>query len=155
MSFQKGEIYLTPDGLTGLQKTLKKLQEEQPRLVKRVAQARDFGDLTENTEYSTAREELAFLKSRIEDLEEIISQAKIIKSGRAKKTVTLGTKVTVAGSNQRQVFTVVGEWEANPKLKKISYNSPLGKALMGKKVGEKVEIEAPAGKISYTIKKIH
>jgi len=155
MIFQKEEVYFTADGLVRLKAALKKLKEvEQPRLVKRVARARDFGDLSENAEYDSAREELSFVKSRIEELEGVISQAKVIKSSRAKKTVTLGAKVTVTGNGQRQAFMVVGEWEADPKLKKISYNSPLGKALMAKKVGEVVEIKAPAGKIIYTIKKI-
>ena len=155
MSLQKEEIYFTADGLVKLKATLKELKEkEHPRLVKRVARARDFGDLSENAEYSDAREELSFVKNRIAELEATVLQAKVIKSSRGKKTVTLGAKVAVTGNGQRQVFTVVGEWEADPKLKKISFNSPLGKALMGKKVGEAVEIKAPAGKIIYTIKKI-
>lgn len=156
MTFKKNEIYLTKEGLKRLQEELRVLKEEKhPRLVKRVARARDYGDLTENVEYTNAREELAFLKTRIEGLEGIIAQVAVIKSDKRKRTVALGSKVTVQGNGQRKIYTLVGEWEADPKLKKISYNSPLGKALMGKKVGEKVKIEAPAGKIIYTIKKIH
>lgn len=156
MVFNKGQIYLTEEGLNRLKEDLKVLKEQkQPRLVERVARARDFGDLTENSEYTNAREELSFIQSRIEELEGIVAKASIIKAGRSKSTVTLGTKVTVAGNGHKKVFMLVGEWEADPKMQKISYSSPLGKALMGKKVGEKVQIEAPAGKIVYTVKKIH
>lgn len=156
MSFKNDEIYLTEEGIKRLREELKKLKDQdQPALVKRVARARDFGDLTENSEYSNAREELAFTKSRIEELEGILTKAIVIKATNKKHSITLGSKVTVAGNGQDHIFTVVGEWEADPKLKKISYRSPLGKALMGKNEGEKVQIDAPVGKISYLVKKIH
>lgn len=156
MVFTKDKVYLTREGLNKLKEDLKKLKEQkQPKLVQRVARARSFGDLTENSEYSNAREELAFVKNRIDELEEIIARASIVKSDKRKKTVSFGSKVTVKGNGQNNIFMMVGEQEANPTLKKISYNSPLGKALMGKKVGEKVKIKAPVGKIVYVVKKIH
>ena len=155
MVFTKNKIYLTEEGLKKLKKDLKKLQEEkQPKLIKRVARARDFGDLSENSEYTNAREELAFVKNRIEELEGTIANALIAKSSKKKKRVAFGSKVTVKSNGQNNVFTVVGEQEADPGHKKISYNSPLGKALMGKKVGEKVQIKAPVGKIAYMVKAI-
>lgn len=155
MAFKKDKVYLTREGLKKLTENLKKFKEKkEPELIKRVARARSFGDLTENSEYANAREELSFVKSRIDELEEIIARVLIVKSDKRKKAVAFGSKVTVKGNGQNNVFIVVGEQEADPTLKKISYNSPLGKALMGKKVGEKVEIKAPVGKIAYMIKAI-
>lgn len=151
------QVYLTKEGLKALKKELVELMEKKrPELVKRVAQARGMGDLSENAEYTSAREELSITDGRIEELKAILNRAKIIKKRKSKgrKKVGLGCKVTVKANKQTYVYTVVGEWEADPLAKKISHNSPLGKALLGKKVGEEVEIEAPAGKIVYEIKKI-
>lgn len=155
----KNHNFLTPQGLQELKEELKVLKEKKlPAAIKRVARARSFGDLTENTEYAAAREALSLVEIRIGELEEIISRARIIKkSGRPSlkgKRVELGGKVTVSTNGEEHVFTVVGEWEADPFAKKISVSSPLGKALIGKKVNSKIEIEAPAGKVVYTIKKI-
>jgi transcription elongation factor GreA len=155
---QNNEVFLTREGLEQLKQELKELTTaKQPDLIKRVARARDFGDLMENTEYSVAREELAFVEGRIAELEEVLAGAKVIAEEKGKgkhKAVSLGSKVTVDINGKKHVFTVVGEWEADPVNKKISHSSPLGKALLGKKVGDKVEVEAPAGKITYKIVKI-
>jgi transcription elongation factor GreA len=112
-----------------------------------------MGDLSENAEYVAAREELSFIDGRIDELEELIKQAVPIQESHTKgnHVVKLGSTVTVHIKGKKEVFTVVGEWEADPKDKKISHESPLGKALIGKKVGEKVEVEAPAGQLAYTI----
>ena len=153
------QVFLTKEGLKELKDELELLQtKKHPDLIERVARARSFGDLSENTEYSNAREELSFMEGRIEELEELIAKAKLIRirtRGAENNVVKLGCKVTVHADGSQHTYEVVGEWEADPKAKKISHNSPLGKALLGKKLGEKVEIEAPAGKIIYTIKKIH
>lgn len=154
------QVFLTKEGLVNLKKELINLVEKrQPELVKRVARARDFGDLMENTEYANAREELSFVEGRIAELEEILTKAKIIREEKkkkgGKKAVKLGSKVTVNINREKHVFTVVGEWEADPTAKKISHSSPLGKALLGKAIGDKVEVEAPAGKLVYLILKIH
>lgn len=149
-------VHLTPEGLVELKRELEEHREnKRPRAVERVSRARDFGDLTENSEYHQARDELAFIDGRIEELEELISKAQVIDDKKKRKTVDLGCKVTVHGNGKSFTYTIVGEWEADPKLQKISHQSPLGKALVGKKVGEEVEIDAPAGKIVYTINKIH
>lgn len=153
------QIYLTTDGLKELKKELKFLVEEKhPKLIKRVARARDFGDLTENTEYSNAREELSFVEGRIEELEALITKAKLIAKSKSKslnKKVKLGCKVCVKVGRAKHVFEVVGEWEADPVNKKISHTSPLGKALLDKGKGDKVEVEAPAGKVVYEILEVH
>jgi len=152
---QQKKFFLTSDGLESLKQELKNLQEiKRPKLVERVTEARDKGDLSENTEYTQAREELNMLDGRIEELELILSRAQVIKKGKSDK-VALGCQVKVAMDSTDRVFHLVGEWEADPLEKKISHSSPLGKALMGKKVGDQVEIEAPAGKIIYTIKEIN
>lgn len=153
------KVFFTKEGLKELQDEVELLKnKKQPGLVERVARARSFGDLSENTEYTNAREELAFVEGRIEELDDLIKKAKLIRttSGNSKRDVVqLGCKVTVKANGENHTFEVVGEWEADPQEKKISHSSPLGKALMGRKIGETVEIEAPAGKIVYEIQKIH
>ena len=157
MSKKDQRFYFTKEGIEKLKEELRQLVEEKrPALVKRVARARSFGDLSENSEYSNAREELNILDGRIEELKEILKKAVVVKKKASANSqiVKIGSRVTVATDGQTLTFTLVGEWEADPAAKKISHQSPLGKALLGKKVGDKVEIEAPAGKILYTIKKI-
>lgn len=148
------KIYLTKEGLEELKKEYEGLTKvKRPDILERVSQARSMGDLSENAEYVAAREELSFIDGRIEELEELIKQAVLIHESHSKSgnTVKLGSTVTVSIKGKKEEFTVVGEWEADPHDKKISHESPLGKALIGKKVGEKVEVEAPAGIVVYTI----
>ncbi|MFH0864141.1 MAG: transcription elongation factor GreA [Candidatus Gottesmanbacteria bacterium] len=149
-------VLLTRDGLNELKSEYDELVNvKRPAAVTRMAQARDLGDLAENSEYTAARQDLAFIDGRIVELEEILHEAKIIsKSNCPKGKVDLGCKVTLHIDGKKEVFTIVGEWEADPSNKKISHASPLGQALLGKKVGEKVEVEAPVGKIIYTIVEI-
>lgn len=149
------KIYLTKEGLVELKKEFEELSKvKRPEILSRVSQARNMGDLSENAEYSAAREELSFIDGRIDELEELLSQAVLIQESHSKgnsQTVKLGSKVIVNAKGKKEEFNVVGEWEADPHEKKISHESPLGKALMGKKIGENVEVEAPAGKLVYTI----
>lgn len=149
------DFYLTSAGLKELKQELAVLVEEKrPQLIDRVTVARNHGDLSENSEYTAAREDLAFVEGRINELEELIAKAKVIKNSKSDK-VTLGSKVTVKVNGDEHTYEVVGEWEADPMEKKISDTSPLGKSLLGKKQGEKVEVEAPAGTVKYHIEKIH
>ena len=147
------KIYLTKQGLAELKKEYAELTSiKRPDVLSRVSQARNMGDLSENAEYVASREELSFIDGRIDELEELLKQAIIIREGKSSgHAVKLGSTVTLHAKGKKETFTLVGEWEADPKDKKISHESPLGKALIGKKVGEKVEVEAPAGKISYSI----
>ena len=149
------KIYLTKEGLEELKKEFKELiNVKRPDILARVSQARSMGDLSENAEYVAAREELSFIDGRIDEIEELIKQAVLITETHGKSSgsvVKIGSTVTVNIKGKKEIFTVVGEWEADPDEKKISHESPLGKALLGKKVGEKVEVEAPAGKVIYTI----
>ncbi len=152
----KKTIKLTPDGLKALQDELKDLKENKlPKVIDRVATARDFGDLSENAEYHAAREDHAWIQGRIEEIENIISQAEVVTAYNGNSTVNLGHQVIViTGQGQELEFHIVGDWEADPMARKISHESPLGKALLGKKVGETANVEAPAGLITYTIKAI-
>ena len=111
-----------------------------------------MGDLSENAEYVSAREELTFIDGRIDELEILLKQAVVIRDSKTSShAVKLGSTVTLNVGGKKEVFTVVGEWEADPTNKKISHQSPLGKVLIGKKVGEKVQVVAPAGKLTYHI----
>ncbi len=151
-------VHLTREGREEIITELNELKDNKlPKAIERVARARDFGDLSENAEYHSAREDLSFIEGRIEELETIVAHAKLIVQVKAKagSQVKLGSQVTVNGNGKEHTFTVVGEWEADPVNKKISHQSPLGQALVGKKVGDQVEIEAPAGKINYQITKIN
>lgn len=149
------KIYLTKDGLSELKKEFEELTNtRRPEVLARVSAARNLGDLSENAEYSAAREDLSFIDGRIDELEELLRQAILITDSRNNHMVKLGSRVTLHHKGKKEVYTLVGEWEADPKEKKISHESPLGKALIGKRVGEKVEVEAPAGKILYTIRHI-
>ena len=148
------KIYLTKEGLAELKKEYDELvNKKRPDVLARVTQARNMGDLSENAEYVSAREELTFIDGRIDELEIILKQAVIIREGArtSNHAVKLGSTVTLHSNGKKEVFTLVGEWEADPTNKKISHQSPLGKVLIGKKVGEKVQVEAPAGKITYSI----
>lgn len=145
------KVVLTKDGLAQLQAEFDELNnKKRPEAVRRLADARDLGDLSENSEYAAAKQDLAFIDGRIAELEEILHGAKVVTS-HAKSHVDVGCKVTLHINGGKEIFTLVGEWEADPMQKKISHESPLGKALMGKKVGEKIEVEAPAGKVAYKI----
>ncbi len=152
MENNKKKIYVTKEGLEELKKELEQLSKvKRPEVLERVSAARAMGDLSENSEYTAAREELSLIDGRIEELTEILKNVEIIKEGGSGKSVQLGSKVIVSVGNKKEEFALVGEWEADPHNKKISHESPLGKALLGKNVGEKIEVEAPAGKIAYTI----
>lgn len=145
------KIVLTKDGLTQLKTEYDNLvNTKRPEAVVRLANARSQGDLTENSEYTAAKQDLAFMDGRIAELALIFHEAKVVNS-HSKQKVNVGCKVTLHANGKKDIFTIVGEWEADPVQKKISHSSPLGSALIGKKVGEKVEVEAPAGKILYKI----
>jgi transcription elongation factor GreA len=147
------KIFLTKEGLEELQKEHKELTKvKRPQVLTRLSQARDMGDLSENAEYTAARDELSFIDGRIDELEELLKQVNIItEDSKGKVTVQLGSTVMLHHNNKKEEFTVVGEWEADPAAKKISHESPLGKALLGKQEGEKIEVSAPAGKVVYTV----
>ncbi len=144
-------VYLTKEGLEKLKSELKELLDvKRPEVANRIKAAREMGDISENAEYDAARQEQAFVEGRIEELEEIIKNSKVSQAS-AKGIVGVGTKVTVHVDGSEETFHLVGAPEADPLLNKISHESPLGSSLLGKKVGAKIEVEAPIGKLIYTI----
>ena len=145
--------YLTSEGLNNLKKELEDLKNNQlPVAIERVSATRVVGELIENSDYTQAKQDLSFIEGRVQELEDVIGKAQIIAEGKCNRNqVDLGCKVTVGINGKKAIFHLVGEWEADPINQKISHESPLGQALIGKKVGEKVEIDAPAGKLTYTV----
>ena len=147
------KIELTQEGYDEIVAELAQLKEKHQPAVDRVALARSYGDLTENAEYQAAREDLSFLVSRIEELETVIAQAKIIRH-HTQTTVKVGSKVVLKLKNKTLEYQVVTAWEATPAENKISSDSPLCKALLGKKQGEEFSVEVPAGMQHYEIVKV-
>lgn len=147
------QIKVTKSGLVQLEAELNELaNEKRPALVARLERARGEGDLSENSDYTSAREDLEFLDGRIEELKIVISNAVVVPDEpKSNSKVSVGSTVTVNISGKSYEYKIVGEWEADPVNKKISHESPLGQALMSKKVGEEVQVEAPAGKVLYKI----
>ena len=151
MSQNEDKILLTRQGLKNLQEECDRLIKKRPGIIERVEEARQQGDLKENAEYQSGREELSFIDSRTEELESVLERAVVVKERDDCQEVTLGCRVTVSLDGAEHIYHLVGEWEANPTEKKISHQSPIGKALMGRKKGEVVEIKVPVGKLSYKI----
>ncbi|MBZ0282840.1 MAG: transcription elongation factor GreA [Anaerolineae bacterium] len=150
--------YLTPEGQKNLESRLKHLLEtRRAEVAERLRRAlEEGGDLSENAEYEDAKNEQAFVEGEIFRLEGILSTAQIIESPSRKDVVGLGSHITLTekGSKEKEVYHLVGSAEANPREGKISSESPLGKALMGAKVGSEVKVHAPDGEIIFVIKSI-
>jgi transcription elongation factor GreA len=146
------QIQLTTEGLTKLKSELAQLiNEKRPAAIERLQKARSMGDLKENSEYSAAKEDLAFIEGRIQEIENILNKAIVSNPQTNNEFVDIGNKVVLEKNNQKEEYMVVGEFETDPSQRKISSTSPLGKALMNKKVNDIVQVEAPAGKIEYKI----
>ena len=154
----KKTIKLTQEGLAELQAELLELVDVKlPEAVKRLANARSHGDLSENSDYQNAKEEQQLIEARIDEVQEILSNAQVVKHTTSHEQVGMGSVVTVSLSGKKgKTFTyhLVGEFEADPKEGKISADSPLGLALLGKKPGDQIKVSAPAGEVSYLIEKI-
>ena len=149
----KKHYQITLEGKKELETELKALKSRRGEVAEKIANARDFGDLSENAEYDAAREEQGLLETRIADIEDIINNADIIKAGK-KKTIDLGSKVELKIGAKSMTYTIVGPVEANPIEGKISNESPIGMALYGKKVGDSATISTPKGDVSYKIAQI-
>jgi transcription elongation factor GreA len=146
------KVQITEKGLELLKKELDELVNvKRPKAVERLANARTQGDLAENSDYHNAKDELEFLDGRIDELEEVVKNVDVVDEGGNGDGVAVGTKVKLKVGGDTFEYDIVGEWEADPAKKKISHTSPLGKALVGKGPGDKVEVEAPAGKVVYEI----
>ena len=151
--------YITKEGLEKLKQELDYLKTtKRKEIAERLKQAIAFGDLSENAAYHEAKEAQAFMEGRILELEEIVRNAVIISNGKNKDAVNIGSTVALemvaCDKKEKFKFTIVGMQEANPSEGKISNESPLGKALLGRKKDETVEVDTPTGKIKYKILKI-
>lgn len=152
----KEKLYITKDGLEKLKTELHELKEVKvPEVAMRIKLARDLGDISENAEYDAAKHEQAIIEGKIKELEDIIKNSRIVTKDSSNGEVNVGSKVVVHIDGDEEEFHIVGALEANPTEKKISHESPLGSSLMGKKVGDKIEMEAPIGTVTYTILKIN
>lgn len=146
---------ITAEGLAKLEDELKHLRaEERPAVIRAIAEAREHGDLSENAEYHAARERQSFIEGRIAELESIIPSSEVIDTAKLSGTqVRFGARVTIIDeeSDEEKTYRIVGQYEADMKTGSISISSPLAKALMGKKVGDSVEVPAPGGARAYEI----
>ena len=145
--------YLTPEGKLKLEAELEDLKtNKRKELAERLNFAIKQGDLSENADYIAAKEDQAFLEGRIRTIENMLRHVEIIEE-QTGGSVRIGSRITVTevGYDDRETFSLVGAAEANPMNGKISNESPLGKALLGKHIGDEVEIDAPAGKMRFKI----
>ena len=149
------KIPMTPGGLVNLEDELRTLKQvERPAVIRAIAEAREHGDLSENAEYHAAREKQSFIEGRVTELEDIISRAQVIDvrtlSG---DTVRFGATVTLADedSDDESVYQIVGQHEADISAGRLSVHSPLARALIGKTVGDSVEVSSPGGSRSYEV----
>lgn len=143
--------YISPEGLEQLKKELEELKKKRQEIAKRLEEAKDLGDLTENTEYMEARNAQSLNEGRIVELTEIIKNAIIINQEKKRDLVQIGSRIKVSSNREIYYFTIVGSEEARPEQGKISNESPLGRAFLSHRVGEEVEVETPKGKVKYKI----
>jgi transcription elongation factor GreA len=152
------EVILTPEGYDKLKHEIEYLQTDKRREVaERIRVAREFGDISENAEYDDAKNEQAMLEHKIAQLEERLLSARVItKKEISKDTVSIGSKVRVKNMDAGKTFEyhIVGSAEANPAENKLSNESPVGKAIIGHKKGETVEVTAPRGTLKFKILEI-
>jgi transcription elongation factor GreA len=144
--------YLSRDGLEKLRAELDEMTNvRRAEVATRIHDAKEHGDLSENAEYEDAKNEQAFVEGRIQTLEALIKNATIIDEKHSTEHVQIGSTVSVESDDGKQTFTIVGSTEASPREGRISNESPVGRALLGRKKGDKVVVRVPAGDFSYTI----
>ncbi len=147
--------YVTQEKFDDLKAELKELQDNKTHeLANRIDEARQNGDLSENAEYHQAREELAWVQGRIKEIELILLNSEIIQKGASGGVVDIGSTLDVEINGNARTFSIVGAQEADPMNGKISNQSPLGSAFLGKKKGDKVIVNVPAGEQEYKIKSV-
>lgn len=155
MNTNQKEYYLTAEGVKKLKEELVDLTSNQRhKIAARLKEAKEYGDLSENTAWDDAKDQQAFLEGRISEVENILKHASVIQTPKSGGTVNLGSTVHLELENGVQKFTIVGSTEANPEKGYISNVSPIGQALIGKKPGETVEVNVPSGTMTYKIMKV-
>ncbi len=154
----ENEVLLTKEGLAKLEEQLQHLKQvRRPQVAELIRQSKELASTQNNAEYDDAKNEQAFLEGRILTLEKMIQDAKIIDEAEAHRAgkVQIGSKVSVVGADKKtQKFTIVGAPEADPKEGRISHESPVGLALLGKREGDEVQVKVPKGILRFTITKI-
>lgn len=148
------ETYLTRDGEDALRRELRQLTEtRRPALARKLQEAAAQGDLKENADYHDAKEQLGFIEGRVQHIEAILERAIIVDESGPSDEVRIGSTVIIeeAGIGEEEEFKIVGSAEANPRQRKISQKSPIGAALLGKKVGAKIKVETPDGFVRFKI----
>ncbi len=143
--------YISPEGFEEHKKELEELKIKRQEIAQRLEEARALGDLSENQEYLAAREAQAFNEGRIIELQLLLKEAVIIDKNKKASAVQIGSSVQVKSNGSEKKFTIVGSEEADPLNNKISNESPLGRAFLGRKISETVEVETPGGKVTYKI----
>jgi transcription elongation factor GreA len=147
--------YISKDGLDKLRAELDEMTNvRRPEVAARIHDAKEHGDLSENAEYEDAKNEQAFVEGRIQTLEAMIKNATIIDEHHSNTHVQIGSTVKVTGEDGEETFSIVGSAEAKPAAGRISNESPVGRALLGRKKGEKVVVKVPAGDFTYKIVEI-
>jgi len=146
------KVQLTQEGYQLLKQELTLLKEKKlPLAIDKLQKARSMGDLKENNAYSSARDELSLMEGRVQEIEEILKNVEVINQVINSDKISIGAHVTIEVEGNQEQFHIVGEYEADPMNKKVSHTSPIGQALIGKKIGDTVQIEIPSGKIIYKI----
>lgn len=144
--------YISQEGLDKHKKELEELKLKRQEIAQRLEEAKALGDLSENQEYIAAKEAQAFNEGKIVELEQLLREVIVIEDNNKKSNVVqIGRTLEVKTEGKSKSFTIVGSEEAEPANGKISNESPLGKAFLGRKVGETIEVETPSGKVSYKI----
>lgn len=152
---QSKDYLLTAEGVKKLQDELYDLtHNKRAQIAQRLKEAKEYGDLSENIEWDDAKDRQAFMEGRISEIENILKHAQVIETPKKGSTVTIGSTVHLELEEGVQKFTIVGSTEANPEEGKISNESPIGMALLGKKHGDEVEVAVPTGTLTYKIKHI-
>ncbi len=145
----KKTYQITLEGKSELETELEELKGRRSQIAEKIANARDYGDLSENAEYDSAREEQGLVESRVSEIEDILQHAEIIKATKS-STIRVGSTV-VLQNGSKVTYRIVGPVEADPLEGKISNESPIGAALMGKKVGDSVTIKTPKAETTYKV----
>ena len=143
--------FLTPEGRIKIGKELEELKERRPQIAARIQAATELGDLTENTEFSTAKEDLALTEARITELQNLLRSAETIKDRRKSDQVNIGSTVEIKIGQETRTYTLVGREETDPGGGRISHQSPLGQALLEKRINDTIKIKTPKGEVSAEI----
>ena len=140
------QTYLSQEGIETVKKELQELKtKKRQEIAKRLQEAKDLGDLSENAEYFEAKEAQSFNESRIIELEKLLKNAVVIETPSEEIIIRVGSTIEVKSNNGAEIFNIVGSAEAEPQERKISNESPLGRAFLGRKIGDEIEVKSPNG----------